>query len=147
MKVILQEEVKNLGSIGDLVNVSEGYGRNFLVPQGKAVIATTKNVKQIEHQKRLIGQKLKLEKEAAQTLASKIEQLSCTITRKVGEKEKLFGSVTSKDIYDFLAKEGFNINKQNIILEHPIKELGVFTVPIRIHPEVTVNLKVWVVQE
>ena len=147
MKVILQQEVPNVGKTGDVLDVSDGFGRNYLIPQGKALLASTKNVKELEHKKRLVGQKLKLEKEEALSLASKIEGLSCTITRKVGEQEKLFGSVTSNDIQDLLAKEGFKIEKSAINLAEPIKSLGVFTVPIKLHQEVIANLKIWVVEE
>lgn len=147
MKVILQQEVPNVGRIGDILDVSNGFGRNYLIPQGKALLASTKNLKEFEHKKRLVAQKLKNEKEGSLSLATKIEGLSITTARKVGDQEKLFGSVTSKDIQDLLVKEGFNIDKSSIILTEPIKSLGVFTVPIRLHPEVTANLKIWVVEE
>ena len=147
MKVILQQEVPNVGKIGDILDVSDGFGRNFLIPQGKALMASTKNMKEFEHKKRLVSQKLKQEKEGASSLAVKLEQLSLTIKRKVGEQEKLFGSVTNKDIQELLVKEGFKIEKGSIVLDEPIKALGVFTVPIRLHPEVIANLKVWVVEE
>lgn len=147
MKVILQQEIPNVGKIGDVLDVSDGFGRNFLIPQGKALLASTKNVKELEHKKRLVAQKLKQGKEGAASLAVKIEGLTCTLKRKVGEEEKLFGSVTAKDIQELLAAEGFKIEKGSILLGEPIKALGVFTVPIRLHPEVTANLKVWVVEE
>lgn len=147
MKVILQQEVPNVGKAGDILDVSNGFGRNYLIPQGKALLASTKNVKELEHKKRLVAQKLKVEKETSLSLATKIEALSCTIARKVGEQEKLFGSVTSKDIQDLLVKEGFKIDKSSINLTEPIKSLGVFTVTIKLHPEVVANLKIWVVEE
>jgi len=147
MKVILKEDVERLGKAGEMVEVSDGYARNFLIPQSKAIKATVENVKQLQHQKRVVSHKINKAKMEAENLAAKIESLSCTISMHAGEKDKLFGSVTSKDIVQSLREEGIEIDKKHIILEEPIKALGVYTVPIKLHPEVVANLKVWIVKK
>ena len=146
MKVILKEDVVNLGHLGDVVEVAPGYARNFLIPKKKALEATDKNLKAIEHQKKLLADQRKRERKDAEELLTRVDNTSITLSVQVGEEEKLFGSVTNKDISEALAKEGIQVDKHNILLEKPIKELGIFSVPIKIHPEVTANLKVWVVK-
>jgi large subunit ribosomal protein L9 len=145
MKVILSEEVPDLGSVGDLVTVKDGYARNYLIPKRMAVRANTKNMHQFEHQKRLIETNSIKVRNQAQDLAKQIESSSCTIPMLVGEQDKLFGSVTSKDIEEALAQEGIQLSRKRIMLEEPIKSLGVYTVDVRLHTEVTGKLKVWVV--
>jgi large subunit ribosomal protein L9 len=145
MKVILKEDVPDLGSTGEVVNVKAGYARNYLIPQSLAVQANTKNMRQLEHQKKLIDAHKSRVRKDANTMAEDIEKISCTIAMLVGEQDKLFGSVTSKDIEEALAQEGINISRKRIILEEPIKSLGVYTVDVRLHTEVTAKLKVWVV--
>jgi large subunit ribosomal protein L9 len=147
MKVILLEDVPSLGKAGDLVKISDGYGRNYLIPQKKAVIATEKSLKVIEHQKRLIQQRMEKAKKDAEKLGQQIENLSCTFAKTVGESGKLFGSVTSMDIENYLKENGIKVDRKKISLEEPIKNLGMSNVPIKLHPEVTTHLKVWVVQE
>jgi large subunit ribosomal protein L9 len=147
MKVILLENILSLGKAGDLVKVSDGYGRNYLIPQKKAVLATEKGLKVIEHQKRLIQQRMEKAKKDAEKLGQQIENLSCTFAKTVGESGKLFGSVTSMDIENYLKENGIKVDRKKIALEEPIKNLGVSNVPIKLHPEVTTHLKVWVVQE
>jgi large subunit ribosomal protein L9 len=147
MQVILLENVPALGKTGDLVKVSDGYGRNYLIPKKKAVLATDKSLKVIEHQKRQIQQRVEKTKKDAGKMAQRIETLSCTFARTVGESGKLFGSVTSMDIENYLKENGIEADRKKISLEEPIKNLGMFTVPIKLHPEVTAHLKVWVVQE
>jgi large subunit ribosomal protein L9 len=147
MQVILLENVPALGKTGDLVKVSDGYGRNYLIPKKKAVLATDKSLKVIEHQKRQIQQRVDKTKKDAEKMAQRIETLSCTFARTVGESGKLFGSVTSMDIENYLKENGIEADRKKISLEEPIKNLGMFTVPIKLHPEVTAHLKVWVVQE
>jgi large subunit ribosomal protein L9 len=147
MKVILLENILSLGKAGDLVKVSGGYGRNYLIPQKKAVLATEKGLKVIEHQKRLIQQRMEKAKKDAEKLGQQIENLSCTFAKTVGESGKLFGSVTSMDIENYLKENGIKVDRKKIALEEPIKNLGVSNVPIKLHPEVTTHLKVWVVQE
>ena len=147
MKVILTEDISQLGSAGDTINVKNGYARNFLVPTGKAIQASNQNMKIVEHQKRLIQEKLAKIKKEGMSIAEKIENISCTIAKTSGEEDKLFGSVTNGDIQNSLQKEGINIDRKKILLGEPIKKLGIYSVPIKIHQEVTANLKVWVVKE
>jgi large subunit ribosomal protein L9 len=145
MKVILKEDVPDLGAVGEVVNVKDGYARNYLIPQSLAVQANTKNMRQLEHQKKLIESHKSRVRKDANIMAEDIEKISCTIPMLVGEQDKLFGSVTSKDIEEALSQEGINISRKRIILEEPIKSLGVYTVDVRLHAEVTAKLKVWVV--
>jgi len=147
MQVILLEDIPSLGKSGDLVKVSDGYGRNYLIPKKKAIFATEKNLKVLQHQKTQVQQRLtKLKKDAAK-MAQEIENLSCTFIKNVGESGKIFGSVTSMDIEAFLKEKGLEIDRKKIFLEEPIKNLGMHTVAIKLQPEVTAHLKVWVVQE
>jgi large subunit ribosomal protein L9 len=147
MQVILLEEVSSLGKAGDMVKVSDGYGRNFLIPQKKAILATEKNIKSLEHQKRLVQHRMAKTKKDVQKMAFEIENLSCTFTRAVGESGKLFGSVTSMDIETYLKENGLSIDRKKIHLEEPLKSVGMFTVPIKLHADIVANLKVWIVQE
>lgn len=147
MQVILLENIPSLGKAGDLVKVSDGYGRNYLIPQKKALLATEKSLKVIEHQKRQVQQRMEKAKRDAEKLGQRIEKLSCTFPKTVGESGKLFGSVTSMDIENYLKENGIELDRKKISLEEPIKNLGMFTVPIKLHSEVTTHLKVWVVQE
>jgi len=147
MQVILIEDVSSLGKMGDLVRVSNGYARNYLIPQKKAIYATEKNVKALDHQKREIQGRMVKVKKSADKLAQEIDQLSCTFTRTVGESGKLFGSVTSMDIESYLKGNGIEVDRKKILLEEPIKSVGMFTVPIKLHADVAARLKVWVVQE
>ena len=147
MEIILLEDILPLGKAGDLVKVSDGYGRNYLIPNKLAIKATPKNRKKLEHEKRFAQEKTEKVKRDAEKLANKIEEFSCTITKPVGESGKLFGSVTSKELEEHLNENGFQIERKQIELEEPIKNLGVYTIPIRLHPEVTANLKLWVVRE
>jgi large subunit ribosomal protein L9 len=147
MQIVLLEDVPTLGRAGDTVKVSDGYGRNYLIPRKKAILATDKNIKNLEHQKRQIQQQLGNRKKDAERMAEQIEKLSCTFAKTVGESGKLFGSVTSMEIENYLKENGIDVDRKKILMEEPIKNLGMFTIPIKIHPEVTANLKVWVVQE
>jgi large subunit ribosomal protein L9 len=147
MQVILLEDVPSLGKAGDQVKVSDGYGRNYLIPKKKAMLATEKSLKAIEHQKREVQQRMGKTKKDAERLAQQIQALSCTFAKTVGESGKLFGSVTSMEIESYLKENGIDLDRKKILLEEPIKNLGMFTVPIKLHPEVTASLKVWVVQE
>jgi large subunit ribosomal protein L9 len=147
MQIVLLEDVPTLGKAGDTVKVSDGYGRNYLIPRKKAILATDKNIKNLEHQKRQIQQQMGNRKKDAERMAEQIEKLSCTFAKTVGESGKLFGSVTSMEIETYLKENGIDVDRKKILLEEPIKNLGMFTIPIKIHPEVTANLKVWVVQE
>ena len=147
MQVILLEDIPSLGKVGDKVKVSDGYGRNYLIPQKKAILATEKSLKAIEHQKRQVQQQLDKAKKDAEKEAQQIGQLSCTFAKPVGESGKLFGSVTSMEIEDFLKENGIEVDRKKILLEEPIKSVGMYNVPIKLNPEVTAHLKVWVVQE
>ena len=145
MQVILREDVPNLGKGGDLVSVRPGYGRNYLIPQGKAVLATRKNVTQLEHEKRLIAARnAKLLKDA-QSIAERLAAVELTVQRQAGEGDKLFGSVTTRDIESALADKGVAIDRKRIVLDEPIKTVGMFTIDIRLAKDVVGKVKLWVV--
>lgn len=147
MKLLLLEDVDKLGTIGDEVVVKDGYGRNFLLPQRKAILATSKNVKQFNHHKSIIQRKLKKLKGEAEQVAEAIGKLDIKVTKKVGEHGKLFGSVTSQEIADLVAANGVEIDKRKIQLSDPIKALGEFKVPVKLHPEVIAEIRVTVASE
>lgn len=147
MLVILRENVENLGRIGDLVNVTNGYARNFLIPRKLVMVADPANVKMIENQKKVLEKKRVAARAVSQELAKKISDQSVTISRKVGENDKLFGSVTQSDIVDALKKSGLAVEKRMITLENPIKALGVHTVTVKFDQDVSSTVKVWVVKE
>jgi large subunit ribosomal protein L9 len=147
MEVVLKKDHDKLGKAMDVVNVKDGYARNFLIPQGIAVVATEGNRKAVAESKRLAEKREEKKQKEAREQAKQIEKIPCTIKAKVGEDEKLFGSVTTQDIADFLAKEGFAIDKKDLELEEPIKQLGVYSVKITLHKDVVASLKVWVVKE
>ena len=147
MKVILKEDVQGLGSTGEIVKVADGYGRNYLIPKGLAVLATKRNERVLTHQKTLIVDRLAKSRGEAEALAARIGALSCTVAKRVGEQEKLFGSVTSQEIADWLAQAGAEVDRRKILLDEPIKEAGQHLVGIRLHPEVTAQLRLTVVQE
>lgn len=147
MKVILKEEVKNMGNMGQIVEVADGYARNYLVPKGLAVEANTKNIKSLEHQKRVIQEKSKKIRNQAQELSNKITAMSLVIKAKAGEEGKLFGSVTTMDIAESLKNEGMEIDKKKISLDEPIKRLGSYTVNIKVHSEVTTQINLQVIEE
>ena len=147
MKVILSADVPDLGHIGDMVTVKDGYARNFLFPKGLAEPATSRNVKQLEHAKQRIEAVRKRERATAEELKERIEKASVTIKAKVGEHERLYGSVTTAMIADAINEQGFEIDKRKINLAEPIRSTGVFTVPIKIHQDVIAEVKVWVASE
>ncbi len=147
MKVILKDDVKNLGDMGQIVDVSDGYARNYLVPRGLAAEANIKNIKSLEHQRKIIQEKARKIKLSAQSLSDKISQLKLTIKAKAGEEGKLFGSVTSMDIAEQLKNAGFDIDKKKISLDEPIKRLGSYSVSVKIHPEISAQLNIEVVEE
>ncbi len=145
MQVILRESIPELGNVGDVVTVADGYARNYLLPKRLALKANPKNAQELDHQKRLIERhKLKVRGDAA-TLAQKLESVSLTIPMLVGEQDKLFGSVTARDLETALAQEGITISRKHFVLDEPIRSLGVYTVDVRLHPDVVGKLKVWVV--
>ncbi|MBI5198675.1 MAG: 50S ribosomal protein L9 [Nitrospirae bacterium] len=146
MQVILRKDIEKLGAAGDMIEVSNGYGRNYLLPRGLAIEATPRNIKTIEHEKRLIAERKKSEIRDAEEIKKKISDISVTIAMQAGEEDKLFGAVTTMDIAEALSKDGISIDKRNILLEEPIKRLGIYNVNVKVHPEVMTELKVWVVK-
>jgi len=146
MQVILKTNVDKLGSEGELITVADGYARNYLIPHKFAIEATEKNRRNLEHEKKVEMDRAVKGRKDAEKFAIELSGVSCTIRVQAGENDRLFGSVTSIDIADALKEQGFTIDKRKIILEEPIKELGVFTVPVKIHQDVTANIKVWVVK-
>jgi len=147
MKVILRQDHEKLGNAGTIINVKPGFARNYLIPQGMAMVATTANLKRFENEKKQLSWIKEREKRDAQELAKVLENISCTITVQVGEEEKLFGSVTSQNIADSLEEQGYKLDKRKILLEEPIKSLGIYSVPIKLHTDVEAKIKVWVVKE
>lgn len=147
MKVILREDVKNIGDMGQIVDVADGFGRNYLVPRGLAVEANIRSIKSLEHEKKVIQEKARKIKNQAQDLASKVSSAAVVIKAKAGEEGKLFGSVTTMDIAEQLKKVGFDIDKKKISMEEPIKRLGSYSVKIKIHPEIAAEVNVQVVEE
>jgi len=147
MKVILTKDLDNLGRAGALVEVKPGYGRNYLLPRNLAVLATAKNVRQLEHQKAGILSRASKEKQNMTAMAQKLSAIEVKFTRKVGEQNKLFGSVTSKDIHEQLAGQGYQIERRQVHLPDPLKDLGAYEVEVKLHPEVTAKVKVTVLAE
>jgi large subunit ribosomal protein L9 len=147
MKVILREDVPHLGQPGAIVNVKPGYARNYLIPQGLAELATSRNIKMMEHQLKLIKRQIDAAQAEAEQVKARIAEVSVTITKPSGENEKLFGSVTSRDIESALAEEGITIDRRRIIIAEAIKALGVYTVQLKLYGGDLADLKVWVVKE
>ena len=147
MKVILRKNYDQLGKIGDLVEVKDGYARNFLLPRQIAYIATKGNIKALEEEKHQLAKKEVKELEAAKVLASELENVSITIPVKVGEEDRIFGSVTSQMIADALKDKNYEIDKRKIDLEEPIKALGIYSVNVKLHNDVNAVVKTWVVRE
>jgi len=147
MKVILRQEFSELGHIGDVVEVKEGYARNYLIPRNLAYLATSSSIQQLEEEKKQHVRALEKEKRASEKLAAELEKVSVTIQMKVGEDEKLFGSVTSQMITDSLKEKGLTVDKRHVELEDSIKALGIYTVNVKLPGGVVGNVKVWVVRE
>jgi large subunit ribosomal protein L9 len=147
MDVILKEDVAKLGSRGDLVKVAEGYGRNFLLPRKLAIEATTGNKRVVEQMRAAALRRSAKEKAQAEELAKQFEGLSVSFERRSGEHDQLFGSVTPGDIAEALEKKGFNVDRRKVQLHEPLKTLGEFTVPVKLHKDVTTHLKVIIEKE
>ena len=147
MEVILRQAIDNLGHPGDLVKVSPGYARNFLLPRGLAYEATPGNIKRIAQEKARLEAAEGERRSAAEEVAKRLEEVSITFAARVGEEGKLFGSVTTADIAAQLAAQGFEIEKRQIDLHEPIRSLGVYRVPIRLHADVKPEIKVWVIKQ
>ena len=147
MKVVLKDDIKNVGKMGQIVDVADGYARNYLVPRGLAVEANTKNLKAVEHEKKIIQEKAKKIKNSAQTMSDKISTMTLVIKAKAGDEGKLFGAVTSMDIAELLKNEGIEMDKKKIFLDEPIKRLGSYSVNIKIHTEISTHLTIQVIEE
>jgi large subunit ribosomal protein L9 len=146
MKVILQEDVHNLGAIGDVVDVADGYGRNFLLPRKLAVIADATNQHRLEHVKRVAAARQAKVVAEARELGTRLGATAISIKRQAASEDKIFGSVTNADIAEALLAQGIEIDKRTILLEEPIKNIGVFQVPVRIHKDVDASVKVYVIR-
>jgi large subunit ribosomal protein L9 len=142
MKLILREDVENLGKGGELVDVKPGFGRNYLLPRGLAVLANQKNVREMEHQKSVAGAKAAKLKASAQAVAKRLSETPVVLRRKVGEQDKLYGSVTALDVAEALAARGLQLDRRDIDLKEPLKTLGDFEVPVKLHSEVVGKAKV-----
>jgi large subunit ribosomal protein L9 len=147
MKVILREDVDNLGKGGELVEVRPGYGRNFLIPRGLAVLANAKNVRELDHQKKVAEAKAVKLRQGAEAIARRLAATPVTLKRKVGEQDKLYGSVTALDIVEALAARGLQLDRRSIDLPEPIKTVGEHEVPVKLHRDVIAKAKVTVEAE
>ena len=147
MEVILREHVDNLGKRGEIVKVADGYARNYLLPRKLALPATDANRKHVKRERKIVETREAQEKGQAETIAGRLAALEIIITRRVGETDQLYGSVTAADIADFLKEKGFEVDRRKIILPEPIKAIGDHAVPLKLHREVTVPLKVRVAKE
>ncbi len=147
MKIILRQDYEQLGKTGDTVEVKRGYAVNYLIPKKFAYPAKPNFVKMIEEEQRQKQLRQNKEKKHAELLAQKLESVSLTFSVSVGEGDKMFGSITNQDIAENLNSQGYEIDRKKIELEEPLKALGIYSVPIKLHPEVEVKIKVWVVKE
>ena len=147
MKVILKKKHENLGSVSETVSVKSGYARNFLIPRGIAVSATERNLKLIEQEKHRLQLAENRAVEAANELKAKLEGISVTAELQVGEEDKVFGAVTSQNIAELLKDKGFDIDRRKILLDEPLKALGVYEVGVKLHPDVEAKVKVWAVKQ
>lgn len=147
MKIILKENVDSLGKVGEMIKVADGYARNYLIPKGLAVEASSRSMKALEHEKSRIMKKNESDRKKAEAMVEKLQGVTCTISRRVGEQDKLFGSVTTKDIEQSLIEQGMEIDRKMIILEEPIKSLGEFPVKIKFQPGITTEITIKVVGE
>lgn len=147
MRVILTQDVGNLGSIGDVVNVRNGYARNFLLPRNLASVANEANKAMLAHQKRVLDKRRAKVLGAAKELAASIEKTSVTVTKQVGEDEKIFGTVTAQELEALLQAEGLNVSKKDITILEEIKKVGVYQAQVKLHSEVSAKFKVWVVAQ
>ena len=147
MEVILRQHVDNLGRRGEIVKVADGYARNYLLPRKLALLATAGNKQHVERERRIFEAREAEERGQAEALAARLTALTISIARRVGDTEQLYGSVTASDIAEFLKEKGFEVDRRKLILPEPIKALGEHHVPLKLHREVTVPLKVHVVKE
>jgi len=147
MDVILREHVDHLGKRGEIVKVADGYARNYLLPRKLALLATDGNKKHVERERRIVEARESQERGLAEALGARLSAVEITIARRVGDTEQLYGSVTSGDIADFLKEKGFDVDKRKLILPEAIKAIGDYEVPLKLHREVSIPLKVHVVKE
>lgn len=147
MEVILTENIASLGEIGDVVQVAPGYARNYLLPRKLALEATGKNVRELDHRKRMLARKREKIRQEMMSLAEKLNRVKITLRRKVSEEDKLYGSVSLSDISGALQEQGFELPRKNIQVEHPIKELGEYSVPVRVDAGITATISVVVEKE
>lgn len=147
MKLILRKDIEKLGKVGDVINAKDGYARNYLIPRDIAFVANESNVKALEEEKKQVARKTEKEKKSSEALAGELEKISVTIKMKVGEDEKLFGSVTSQMIADALKEKGVILDKRQIELEDTLKTLGIFDVNVKLAGGVAGKVKVWIVRE
>lgn len=147
MKVILRQDYEPLGKIGDLVEVKDGYARNYLLPHKIAYTALKGNIRALEEEKKLVVKKSQQELKVAEEMATELEKVSVTIPVQVGEEDKIFGSVTTQMIADALKEKNYDIDKRKIEIEEAIKTLGIYSVNIKLHPNVNAKIKAWVVRE
>jgi len=147
MKIILRQDHEKLGKVGDLIEVKRGYGMNYLIPKKIAYPAKPNFIRMVQEEQRQKSFLVNKQKKVAEQVAAKMENVSVTLAVSVGDGDKMFGSITNQDIEEGLKKQGFEIDRKNIILEEPIKALGIYSVPIKLHPEIDVKIKVWVVKE
>jgi len=147
MKVILQETLEGVGNLGDLLDVSPGFARNYLLPRKKAVEADNRNIKEFEHAKRVTAEKAKKERLEIEAMAKKISTVSLTIPAQVGKDDKMFGSVTAKDIAEGLAEQGYTVDRRKIQLAQPIKELGTFAIAVKLPRDVAASVSLHVVKK
>jgi len=144
MKLLLKEDVDGLGFCGEEVEVKDGYGRNFLIPKGKALLATPNNLKAFNHQKRIVQAKVKKVTGIAQEVADKISAATIQIKKKMGDGGKMFGAVTAQEISDLLKAKGIDVDRRKIQIQEPIKKAGEYSIPAKLHPEVTAEIKLTV---
>jgi large subunit ribosomal protein L9 len=147
MKVILRQDFEQLGKIGDIVEVKQGYARNYLIPKGIALVASEQNLNRLKEEQKQASFRKDRDRHNAEHLAKELEKVSLTASVKVGEEDKVFGSVTSQEIAKLLQDKGHDIDKRKINLAEPIKALGIYDVSIKLHPEVEAKVKLWVVKE
>ena len=147
MKIILRQDYKSIGKTGDIITVKNGYARNFLIPKGIAITATARNMKILKEEEKLFTDRKDKDRRKSDSVAKELSKISITVSVPVGEEDRVFGSVTSQTIAEVLNEKGYAIDRKKIQLDEPIKALGVYTVPIKLHSDVEANLRVWVVKE
>ena len=147
MKVILRKDFKNLGETGEVVNVKRGYARNYLIPNEIVFLANDKNLHRLKEEQKRMTLKQDRDKINAQKIAEELSKVSCTAAVQAGEEDRVFGSVTSQDIADLLKEKGYDIDRKKIVLDEPIKALGIYDIPIKLFTEIEAKIKLWVIKK